>query len=88
LSNARIKRQGIIEVTTKGDTHLKEHVISVRGTPENPMTTEEVEKKCKELLSPVLGKNRTRKLIDAIWNLEQVKDVRELRPLLSVSSIA
>ncbi|MDI7261576.1 MAG: MmgE/PrpD family protein [Thermodesulfobacteriota bacterium] len=87
-SMARIKRQGVIEVTKKDGTQLKEHVISVRGTPENPMTTEEVEKKCSELLIPVLGKGRTQKLIDTIWNLEQMKNVRELRPLFSVSSTA
>jgi hypothetical protein len=32
---------------------------------------------------PVLGKERTEKLIDKIWNLEQVKNMRELRPFLS-----
>jgi hypothetical protein len=34
------------------------------------------------LLAPVLGKARARKLCDAIWNIEKVKDVRTLRPLL------
>ncbi|MEI9475003.1 MAG: MmgE/PrpD family protein [Deltaproteobacteria bacterium] len=79
------KRQGIVEVTTKDGTQLREHVVSVRGTSENPMTTEEVEKKCSELLKPVLGRDRTQRLIDKILNLEYVRNVRELRPLLSGS---
>lgn len=85
LSTAKIKRQGIIEITTKDGSKFREHVVSVRGTAENPMTTEEVEKKCSELLKPVLGEDRTQKLIDKIWNLEEIRNVRELRPLLSAS---
>ncbi|MFC1965592.1 MmgE/PrpD family protein [Chloroflexota bacterium] len=77
------RRQGIIEVTTQDGTKFREHVIHVRGTAENPMTTEEVEKKCWELLIPILGKNRSQQLIDKVWNLEKVSDIRHLRPLLS-----
>ena len=83
LVAAPIRRQGIVEVTTKDGAQLREHVVRVRGTVDNPMTTEEVERKCRDLLVPVLGEERARRLIDSIWNLEQVKDVRDLRPLLS-----
>jgi 2-methylcitrate dehydratase PrpD len=83
LSVAKIVRQGIVEVTMKDGTRLREHVVSVRGTAENPMTTEEVEKKSRELMVPVLGKDRAKKLIHTIWNLEQVRNVRQLRPLIS-----
>ncbi len=83
LSAAKVPRQGIVEVLTKDGAKLREHVVSVRGTVENPMTTEEVEKKCNELLTPVLGAVRSQELINKIWNLEQVSNVRELRPLLS-----
>ena len=83
LSAAKIIRQGIVEITTRDGSNLKEHVVSVRGTAENPMTTEEVEKKCRELLTPVLGVDRAKKLIEAIWNLEKVNNVRALRPLMS-----
>ena len=83
LSAAKIMRQGIVEVTTKDGTQLREHVVSVRGTAENPMTTAEVEKKSRELMAPVLGRDRTEKLVHAIWNLEHVRNVRQLRPLIS-----
>jgi 2-methylcitrate dehydratase PrpD len=85
LVAAKPMRQGIVEVTTKDGSQLREHVVSVRGYVENPMTTEEVAKKCRELFIPVLGKERSDKLIDKIWNLEKVKNVRELRTLLSSS---
>jgi len=78
-----VERQAIIEVSTRDGTKFREHVVSVRGTPENPMTTQEVEKKCRELFTPILGEGRSLDLIDRIWNLERVGNVRELRPLLS-----
>jgi 2-methylcitrate dehydratase PrpD len=89
LDTAELKSQGIVqgivEVTTKGGTQLREHVVAVRGMVENPMTRAEVEKKCSGLLKPVLGEDRTRRLIHEIWNLEGVKNVRQLRSLLSAS---
>jgi len=83
LRTAKIKRGGIIEITTKDGTQLREHVELVRGRPGNPMSDEEMEKKCTDLMKPVLGEARTKNLIEQIWNLEKVKNVRDLRPYLS-----
>ncbi len=74
-----------VQITKKDNTKLVEHVVNWRGRPENPMTTKEMEKKCRDLLAPVLGEDRSQKLIDKIWNLERVSNMRELRPLLSSS---
>jgi 2-methylcitrate dehydratase PrpD len=82
LSEAKPTRQGIIELTMNDGARLREHVVSVRGTVENPLTREDVEEKCESLMAPVIGEDRTRELIDKIWNLENVKNVRGLRPLL------
>lgn len=83
LNASKTARQAIVEVRTKDGAVLSEHVTSVRGTAENPMTTEEVERKSRELLVPVLGEDRARQLIERVWHLEEVKNVRELRPLMS-----
>jgi len=85
LTAAKRMRHAVIEIVTKDGTKLREHGIS-RGTVENPMTTEEVEEKSRELMTPVLGKKRSGELIKKIWNLERVKNMRELRPLLSLPS--
>ena len=82
LTAAKRTRQAVIEIVTKDGTPLREHGIS-RGTVENPMTAEEVEEKSRELMTPVLGKERSEELINTIWNLERVKNMRKLRPLLS-----
>jgi hypothetical protein len=46
------------------------------------MTREEVDEKCFPLLAPVLGKSRARRLMDTVWQLERVSNVRSLRALL------
>jgi 2-methylcitrate dehydratase PrpD len=74
-------RQGKVDVTLRDGRVLHHHTQNVRGTPANPMTKEEVEEKCFGLLRPILKKKRARGLIDAIWTLEQMDDVKALRPL-------
>lgn len=83
LKITKTARQAVVEVVTKDGDALREHVPCVRGTKDNPMTTAEIEKKGIDLMVPVLGKERAKKLIDEIWNLEKVNDIRQLRPLLS-----
>lgn len=75
-------REAIVEVTLNDGTKLLEHVTAVRGSAENPMNREEIVAKSRDLMQPVLGADRSRQLIDRILNLESVKNVRELRPLL------
>jgi len=82
LARSPIPRQGIVEVTTESGETLREHVQSVRGTPQNPMSLEEVEAKALELLVPVVGAQRSRELIEKIRDLEAVPTVRELMRLL------
>jgi 2-methylcitrate dehydratase PrpD len=76
------RREAIVEVTLADGTHLSEHVDAVRGTAENPMPREEVVAKCRDLMSPVLGAQKCEQIIARILDLENVKNVRELRPLL------
>jgi 2-methylcitrate dehydratase PrpD len=78
-------RVAIVEVTLNDGKHLSERVEHVRGTPENPMTTEEVLAKARELMAPVLGTGNCSKLIERVMGLQNVKDIRELRPLLQRS---
>ncbi len=56
------------------------------GTPENPMTRDEVVAKARELMAPVLGAATCSSLIERVLALDTVKDVRELRPLLQGDS--
>jgi 2-methylcitrate dehydratase PrpD len=82
LSRARPGRQAIVEVVRKDGKKFKKRIRAVRGTADNPMTRQEVEDKSVDLIEPILGKARTRKLVRAIWTLEKLKDVRNLQALL------
>ena len=82
LSRVLPARQGIVELELTDGRTLRHHVTDVRGTAENPMTHSEVDEKAFELMAPILGANRARALCDAIWQLDQVTDVRSLGPLL------
>lgn len=77
--------QSIVEIETRRGERLRHHTKAVRGTATNPMPREEVEVKSRDLLVPVLGRRRAARLIDRVWHIEQMKDVRGLRPLLRMS---
>jgi 2-methylcitrate dehydratase PrpD len=76
------KRVAIVEVTLNDGTVLKERIDTVRGTPEDPMNKDEVVAKARDLIEPVLGAEAFTALVDKVLAIEQVKDIRELRPLL------
>jgi len=82
LTAALPSRQGIVTLTLKDGTVLRNHVKAVRGTAQNPMSRAEVDEKCHHLMAPILGRARARKLCDTIWDLEHLADVTALRPLL------
>jgi len=75
-------RVGIVDLTLTDGTHLTQRVDNVRGTPENPMPREEIVAKARDLMTPILGATSCNNLIEKILGLENVKDIRELRPLL------
>ena len=51
-------RVGIVDITLKDGTRLHQRVDNARGTPENPMTRDEVVAKARELMTPVLGADK------------------------------
>lgn len=82
LTRAMPSRQGIVELELADGRRLAQHTKAVRGTAENPMSRAEVQAKAYDLVAPVLGTARARRLCEAILNVETIRDVRELRPLL------
>jgi 2-methylcitrate dehydratase PrpD len=82
LERALPSRQAVVEIRLKDGRELRHHTENVRGTAQNPMTRSEVEEKSYHLIAPVFGKYRTRRLLDALWKIENTKDMRRIRPLL------
>jgi 2-methylcitrate dehydratase PrpD len=82
LFQPAIPRPAIVEVATSSGETLREHVTSSSGTPDNPMSDEEVERKGLDLIAPVLGDARSRELVDKVRALDRVSSVREIAGLL------
>jgi 2-methylcitrate dehydratase PrpD len=76
------QRHSVVEVTTRDGRRLQKRVTTFRGNEDNPLSTEEVERKALDLLGTVLGAQRSRQLIDAVGRLESLPSIRELLPLL------
>jgi 2-methylcitrate dehydratase PrpD len=76
------KRVTIVEVTLADGSRLTERIAAVRGTPDNPMTRDEVVGKSRDLIAPFLGSANCTRLVKTVFDLDNVKDIRVLRPLL------
>src|SRR5205085_4387340 len=76
-------RSGRVEVTMRNGETISHFTRHPPGTKENPLSTERVNEKARTLMAPVLGAERTEEVVRRINALEQLDDVRELRPFLT-----
>ncbi len=76
------QRTAIVEVTLTDGRMMSERVGTVRGTAANPMTRDDVIAKARDLIVPVLGAATFQTLVDRVFDIENAKNIVELRPLL------
>ena len=81
LTDVQRRWRCVMEVRLKDGRTLEHQTMAAKGSFENPLTRAEEEEKALDLLVPVLGKPRSRALLDALWNIERLGDVRKLRAL-------
>jgi 2-methylcitrate dehydratase PrpD len=77
------RQRALVTIVTRDQRRFVHRATAVRGTPDNPMEEEEIAAKAMDLMSPDRGKAIARDLIDTIWHIEKIDDVRRLRPLLA-----
>jgi 2-methylcitrate dehydratase PrpD len=82
LSKLLPVRVADVEIELADGSHLKERISAVRGTPRNPMARAEVIDKARDLTAPILGREKSERLIETVFAIETITDVRGLRPLL------
>jgi 2-methylcitrate dehydratase PrpD len=82
LTDPAAPRGALVEVTMTNGKKVEHLTKFPPGTKENPLSTEAVSAKTRDLITPVLGSERANKLIEQINNLEKLDDVRLLRPQL------
>ena len=83
LMDPAAPRGAIVEVTLNDGRKVDHFTRFPPGTKENPLGTEAVAAKARDLMAPVLGSAKTEKLIDQINGLERIDDIRTLRPLFT-----
>ena len=86
LTVARPARQAIVEIDTMDGRQLRHRTYAVLGTPDNPMTENQVEAKARDLIAPVMGDAETERLIKTMRGIDDVEDIRSLRPQLMVGT--
>jgi 2-methylcitrate dehydratase PrpD len=76
-------RSAFVEVTLNDGSKVSLFTPHAPGTKERPLDTAGVSAKVRDLMMPVLGMQKTEALIQRINTLEELEDVRQLRPLLT-----
>lgn len=82
LMDPMAPRGAVVEVTMADGGKVDHFTKFPPGTKENPLSTEAVSAKARDLIAPVLGPAKADKLIEQINTLEKVDDIRLLRSLL------
>jgi 2-methylcitrate dehydratase PrpD len=75
-------RVTIVEIDLTDGNRLSERVAAVRGTPRNPMSRAEVIEKARDLIVPILGRETSERLIETVFAIEGMTDIRKLQSLL------
>ena len=72
-----------IEIETNDGKVFKGEMYYAKGSPKNPFSDEEINEKFKGLSSPVIGDSKADQIVQAIEDLESVKDVNELTSFMA-----
>ena len=83
LMDPAAPRGAIVEVTMTDGRVVSHHTRFPPGTKENPLDTEAVNAKVRDLMVPVLGRDKTAGIIEMVNTLETIGDIRQLSSLLA-----
>jgi 2-methylcitrate dehydratase PrpD len=83
LTSELYTHQAIVKITLKDGRKLERYTQAVRGTRHNPMVRDEIVAKARDLMDGILGPKRSQRLVDAVYEIENLSDMTLLRPLLT-----
>jgi 2-methylcitrate dehydratase PrpD len=81
LTDAQRRWRAVIEITLKDGRKLTHQTMAAKGSFENPLTPQDENEKALDLIAPILGRRKAIALLAALWDFEEIKDVRALRRL-------
>lgn len=70
-----------VDLELKDGRILSEEILAVKGSVQNPMDRASETGKARDLIEPVLGIDQTSALLEKLWSLDLVDDVRSIRAL-------
>ena len=76
-----VKRARVSITTNAGETHTAQ-VDHAKGSPQNPMSDDEIVSKFRANAGEVLGQKQQDKVIELTWHFEEVKEIAEYMRLL------
>jgi len=83
LMDPAAPRSARVEVTMADGKVVSHFTKFPPGTKENPLSVAAVNAKARDLMAPVLGADKTERLIERIKRLEALGSIGELRPLFT-----
>jgi 2-methylcitrate dehydratase PrpD len=72
------RRSGAVRVTLNDGRALEARVLDPKGEGENPMSDADLEQKFTVNCTPLLGAEKCKRLLAAVWQFEAAKDAGEL----------
>ena len=75
-------KRAIVRITTTGGEVYEEQVDHAKGSPENPMSDDDIVAKFRANAAAVLTPEKQRRVIEATWSLEDFADIGEYMQLL------
>ena len=78
IDSAIPEHEAYVTIELKDGRTVSTHVEHASGSPENPLTDEQLTEKFHALVEPVLGAERAQTLFDAAWSLDEAPDVTDL----------
>jgi len=76
-----VKRARVSITTNSGETHTAQ-VDHAKGSPQNPMSDEEIVSKFRANAEGVLDKARQDEIIDATWRFDELEDIEKYMSML------
>lgn len=64
---------------------LHHNVTSPKGSPDHPLTNDDVEDKFRNIIKPIFAKESADHILEKLWNVENIVKVGEIPALLAVS---
>jgi 2-methylcitrate dehydratase PrpD len=80
---AKYRHAARVKLTTRDGRVFEKLLLDRRGSPENPLSRGDIERKFRHVVAPCVDSARAQKIVDAVARLETLGDLHELVALIA-----